>query len=97
MQHTFFVHFFTVFPRLQRETSITFLYTVYGGNVVCVPLHIYFIILFYFINFALKNTTKKQQQKTTVDMQTTYSGRGTATAKANYCGPKKFKDIKVAN
>ena len=57
---------------------------------MCSSSHLfYFIILFYLINFALKNTTKKQQQKTTVDMQTTYLGRGTATAKANYCGPKK--------
>ena len=32
-----------------------------------------------------KTTTKKN----TVDMQTKYYSRDTATAKANYCGPKK--------
>ena len=34
------------------------------------------------------NKKKQKQKKNTVDMQTKYYSRDTATAKANYCGPK---------
>ena len=36
-----------------------------------------------------KQQQQQQKQKNTVDMQTKYYSRDTATAKANYCGPKK--------
>ena len=36
-----------------------------------------------------KTTTTTTTKKNTVDMRTKYYSRDTATAKANYCGPKK--------
>ena len=36
-----------------------------------------------------QNNNNNNNNKNTVDMQTKYYSRDTATAKANYCGPKK--------